>query len=256
MLVKLDDSEPFAKGAMRAAFRMKMMGKRITAEDRKQGRHLAQWNTQKRFAAKQYMGESSQQDILNDVMMQQEAKLLADAFNSLHPPKQVDFLDGWMLTLDDTGVCYFVEAFVPGDYKKHNNNAGYVGNSNMSTHASEAVRSTPQAFSHFTFVHSGGRQMCVDIQGVNELFTDPQIHTLHNADTNQKGDMGLHGFGEFFRTHVCNNVCRQLRLPPIPLHENELKAAALLRRLSKSDEESQAPKSSGLGVNSRQYALQ
>ena len=102
--------------------------------------------------------------------------------------------------------------------------------------------------------------MCVDIQGVNELFTDPQIHTLHSADTNQKGNMGLEGFGAFFRTHVCNGVCRQLRLPPIPLNENELKAAALARRLSKSANETQAPKSSGMGVvqgrSCGKYALQ
>ncbi len=35
-----------------------------------------------------------------------------------------------------------------------------------------------QAFSHFTWSHSKGQRICVDIQGVGDLYTDPQIHTL------------------------------------------------------------------------------
>lgn len=36
---------------------------------------------------------------------------------------------------------------------------------------------TFQAFSHFTFEASGHEQIVVDIQGVGDLYTDPQIHT-------------------------------------------------------------------------------
>lgn len=34
-----------------------------------------------------------------------------------------------------------------------------------------------QAFSHFTFECSHHRLIVVDIQGVGDLYTDPQIHT-------------------------------------------------------------------------------
>lgn len=34
-----------------------------------------------------------------------------------------------------------------------------------------------QAFSHFTFEASCHEQIVVDIQGVGDLYTDPQIHT-------------------------------------------------------------------------------
>lgn len=34
-----------------------------------------------------------------------------------------------------------------------------------------------QAFSHFTFERSGHQLSVVDIQGVGDLYTDPQIHT-------------------------------------------------------------------------------
>jgi elongation factor 2 kinase len=34
---------------------------------------------------------------------------------------------------------------------------------------------TPQAFSAFSFFASGGNIMVVDIQGVGDLYTDPQV---------------------------------------------------------------------------------
>jgi len=39
------------------------------------------------------------------------------------------------------------------------------------------MRNTPHAFSHWTWEHSRGRDIVVDIQGVGDLYTDPQIHT-------------------------------------------------------------------------------
>lgn len=39
-----------------------------------------------------------------------------------------------------------------------------------------------QAFSHFTFERSGHQLIIVDIQGVGDLYTDPQIHTENGTD--------------------------------------------------------------------------
>lgn len=39
-----------------------------------------------------------------------------------------------------------------------------------------------QAFSHFTFERSGHQLIIVDIQGVGDLYTDPQIHTESGTD--------------------------------------------------------------------------
>ena len=64
---------------------------------------------------------------------------------------------------------YHVEHFIEGDYMKYNSNSGFVDNT--------ACRQTPQAFSHFTFERSGHELIVVDIQGVGDLYTDPQIHT-------------------------------------------------------------------------------
>ena len=59
---------------------------------------------------------------------------------------------------------------------KYNSNSGFIDN--------EYCRKTPQAFSHFTFERSGHELMVVDIQGVGDLYTDPQIHTATGTEYN------------------------------------------------------------------------
>ena len=98
----------------------------------------------------------------------------------------------WALAF--AGSTWFVEAFVPGEYKKHNDNAGLVSNKHISgggllsngssgsvveptAQAVATIRNTPQAFSHFTHEYSEGDVMIVDIQGVADLYTDPQVHS-------------------------------------------------------------------------------
>ena len=65
-----------------------------------------------------------------------------------------------------------VERYIPGDYVKHNNNFGHV---------SDTERNTPQAFSHFSFEASERQLLIVDIQGINDQYTDPQVHTVRAA---------------------------------------------------------------------------
>jgi hypothetical protein len=69
------------------------------------------------------------------------------------------------------------------------------------------VRNTPQAFSHFTFQQSEGRMVVCDIQGVHDMYTDPQIHTLDGKGYGQ-GNMGRGGIEKWIQSHVCNDICR------------------------------------------------
>lgn len=52
--------------------------------------------------------------------------------------------------------------------------------------------SPSQAFSHFTFERSGHQLIVVDIQGVGDLYTDPQIHTEKGTDFGD-GNLGRRG---------------------------------------------------------------
>lgn len=51
----------------------------------------------------------------------------------------------------------------------------------------------------------------VVVQGVGDIYTDPQIHTLDGKGFGS-GNLGLRGMAMFFRTHECNDLCRQLGL--------------------------------------------
>ena len=65
-----------------------------------------------------------------------------------------------------------------------------------------------QAFSHFSYVRSGGQIMVTDIQGVYNaeesvlLLADPQILSLSQGFG--PGDLGVRGMIRFFATHTCN----------------------------------------------------
>jgi hypothetical protein len=54
-----------------------------------------------------------------------------------------------------------------GEFRKYSNNDGLTQHN----------RNTPQAFSHFTYEKSDHQLVIVDIQGVDDWYTDPQIHT-------------------------------------------------------------------------------
>ena len=52
--------------------------------------------------------------------------------------------------------------------------------------------------------------MVCDIQGVGYQYTDPTIIT---PDRQFGGaDLGPRGFDNFFRTHKCNAICKELKL--------------------------------------------
>jgi hypothetical protein len=79
---------------------------------------------------------------------------------------------------------------------------------------SEDERNTPQALSHFTYHGSNHTVLVCDIQGVGDMYTDPQMHTVINEGFG-KGNLGERGFEKFLQTHRCNAICRYLRLPAI-----------------------------------------
>lgn len=156
----------------------------------------------------------SRRTYFSEVEMQFKCKDLAQKFNAHNVPKRIDFVESWVLELIQRpgphGMGRFtvlVEPLLRGHYTKHSNNYGFV---------SEEQRHTPQAFSHWTWVHSGGKILVCDIQGVGDLYTDPQIHSNagHQNFLYGRGDMGIDGINQFFATHRCNGLCRSLGLPP------------------------------------------
>ncbi|ETV88941.1 hypothetical protein H257_00380 [Aphanomyces astaci] len=197
VVIKLD-LVPFATGQLRNAYFLQDLGAH------------GEEGQAKLYVAKVIMGEAEPSAYLCDVEMQAVCAHYAKLYNEHEPPLKVKYANSWLLKLRDRQdmVCS-VEEYLPGAYVKYSNNNGYVGTATSST--VERERNTPQAFSHFTFVSSDYRLMVVDIQGVNDSYTDPQIHTADGRGFGI-GNLGTRGMETFLQSHRCNEVCRWLGL--------------------------------------------
>jgi hypothetical protein len=204
----------------------------------------------KRLVAKLSRTDQSASMYFRDVEMQAWCQWFSKKYNMCHPPKKVEFLDAWVVELSDReslgwwrrdyekentgkgsrsiyseGSCTFktntqkqakkvlcgVEEMISGEYHKWMDNTGNI----------DDLRNTPHAFAHFTYEASGQQMMVVDIQGVADMYTDPQVHT-GNTRMFGRGNMGEKGFEQFWETHRCNAVCQFLGLPLVnPKEEDE-----------------------------------
>jgi len=184
----------FEKGAMRAAFKMAFDNCK-----HRPGKYVAKLALKSRDRADTSLYE-------RDVKMQMVAKQFSTKYNALRPPKKVDFLEAFLLKLMDREgqPIVAVEQFVPGEYVKYNNNWDWA----------EDKRNTPQSFSHWTYVESKHTLLICDIQGVGDMWTDPQIHTAAPTNKFGKGNMFAQGISVFLQSHECNGLCRWLKLPP------------------------------------------
>ncbi|KAK2097683.1 Eukaryotic elongation factor 2 kinase [Saguinus oedipus] len=188
VLIKMA-SQPFGRGAMRECFRTKKLSNFL---------HAQQWKGASNYVAKRYIEPVDRDVYFEDVRLQMEAKLWGEEYNRHKPPKQevlavccgcataphpgnplaeqVDIMQMCILELKDRPgqPLFHLEHYIEGKYIKYNSNSGFVRDDN--------IRLTPQAFSHFTFERSGHQLIVVDIQGVGDLYTDPQIHTETGTD--------------------------------------------------------------------------
>ena len=145
--------------------------------------HSYGWSRALNYVAKCYLTEDGMPDtsregsdaVLTDIMLQYEANHWANEFNKSDPPRKIDFIRAYAMEfVDRPGKPMFaVERFIAGSdsygngFLKHNTNSGFV---DLDTH-----RKTPQVFSAHSFYASHGERLVADIQGVGDLYTDPQV---------------------------------------------------------------------------------
>ena len=198
-------SRPFAQGALRLATYARTAvstNRFVTKSFKRNGKTLTH--------------------LAEDMRIQALCKAFALEVNALVGPEySIDFivttcLQGTSASTTSSGGGEFISlepyiggAHVSGAYVKYNGNNSYFNR----VIPDDKVNIAAQAFFHFTFERSLGTLLVCDLQGVGRVLTDPAIHTLdcerfRLTDTNSKED----GFKFFFSTHVCNDVCRRLKL--------------------------------------------
>eukprot|EP01012_Entosiphon_sulcatum_P038054 TRINITY_DN4912_c0_g2_i1.p1 TRINITY_DN4912_c0_g2~~TRINITY_DN4912_c0_g2_i1.p1 ORF type:complete len:543 (-),score=77.88 TRINITY_DN4912_c0_g2_i1:1555-3183(-) len=190
-------SRPFAEGSIRVAYRLL---------------DLSRQPGQQACVAKLWKPDFLPADnpdggYFADVEMQAHCQAVALAFNSRNPPKKVSFLEAYLIRRPTEPRLLAVEPFISGDYIKHSNNFGYVPFD---------TRNTPQAFSHFSYEYFQRRMIIVDIQGVGDVYTDPQIHSEAQSAFGL-GNCGREGIEKFFASHRCNSICGYLGLTQAPV---------------------------------------
>jgi elongation factor 2 kinase len=224
---------PFDRGAQRQIYRLKKISQAPTVNWRK-----IDWAHAPNYVAKSYLtpdgsiGTDDKVRCFNDVRLQYEAAHWATIFNQAGPPKGIHVIQCYVLELTSRPGSPVVgcERFVDGHDKygagfvKHNSNSGFVDG--------EENRATPQAFSAHSFYASAGKLMVVDVQGVGDLYTDPQVsiflsvslisHQIHTQDDRfGNSDLGIRGMALFFVSFRRNPVCDFLKLPRFPLSSKE-----------------------------------
>jgi len=232
-IVKIEQT-PFTHGAMRFCYRMKMMAQ--APNSRLPNRfHSYGWKHASNYVAKAYMkdgeidvSKDAKLAVQNDITLQHESQYWAEKFNSSTPPKSILFIQAYAIEFPDRPGCPWmpIERFISGTgsygagFVKHNTNSGFVDQ--------DLSRITPQLFSAHSFYASEGDRLVVDIQGVGDLYTDPQV--LSSDYRFGDGDLGPRGMALFFKTFLHSSASRAMGIPFFPLSKTEAMPKITQRR--------------------------
>jgi len=111
----------------------------------------------------------------------------------------------------DEGTTFLLEREIRGDFTKFSSNSGW----------NSGIDPILEAFSHWSWVKTGGGELVCDLQGHRGngslpylgqdyyyLLTDPAI--CSSSRIHGESDLGSQGINAFFNSHTCNEWCEHL----------------------------------------------
>jgi hypothetical protein len=217
--------QPMGVGESRLAFRCRVRGGCYRGYTEGSYCIFKLFKPEGRYAQVQSVG-------MEDVKMQLTVKRLAEQFNDVcrptkhEQPCEIIVRDAALGEFDDreclrdecgrrfraeAGQTFLLEREIRGKFEKFNSNSGWYSGTDPII----------DAFSHWSWVKSGERQLVCDCQGHRGdgslphrgnsfyyLLTDPAICSASREFG--EGDLGRRGIDAFFRNHTCNEWCEKL----------------------------------------------
>jgi len=180
------------------------------------------WNENRKMSVlKESLFESDTREYYDDlVKVLWVAKQYGIQFNKVKPShaSTIYFQDAEVVWVpSDTGEKYYLcEPYLSGKYEIFNTSNGWF------TPKESTYTQTVQAFSHFSWIKSEKQLLICDLQGVRKesenrlILTDPAIHHRNKLLKYGRTNLGYPGIQEFFKKHMCNSICNQMKLQPFP----------------------------------------
>ncbi|KAK0137547.1 Transient receptor potential cation channel subfamily M member 6 [Merluccius polli] len=164
-----------------------------------------------------FQGSTALQLCLREIQQQIAAQKMMEVFNKVKPEGMhhcPGFLDVSLVLWHATGQWQTIERYMPGNFRKYNNNTGDEITPCCS------LEETLLAFSHWTYEYSRKELLVLDIQGVGENLTDPSVIRAEDQSYDAVGgemlfgpdNLGNAAINRFLLNHACNVSCRKLGL--------------------------------------------
>ena len=179
---------------------------------------LKQYKNDAALTIKETLNMPIEDHTRKQVQLHQVASNIVLQFNNRAPAefgKQFSYNKVYYSTYKDVPVT--VEQFVPGEFRKYVNNDGKC--CCLDEESKDELVNKAECLAHFSYIHSNGNLMLLDLQGSDYVLYDPEIATKELLDGENEsetyfcaGNTSYLGIEKFLQEHICSDFCKIMNL--------------------------------------------